>query len=150
MATARTAATPDDTGSLPVVGMAEVEPGDTADVVAGPTAPLVVVVVLDALVVVVGLVVVGLVVVGADVALVVVGAVEVVVDAAVVVVAAVVAVVVGGGSCDAQVWLRLNLGSLLRAASAVRSRPIAHFQRAACHRLTCTRTRGRRSADRSR
>jgi len=145
MATARTATTPDDTGSLPVVGMAEVEPGDTADVVAGPTAPLVVVVVLDALVVVVGLVVVG-----ADVALVVVGAVEVVVDAAVVVVAAVVAVVVGGGSCDAQVWLRLNLGSLLRAASAVRSRPIAHFQRAACHRLTCTRTRGRRSADRSR
>src|SRR6476469_1378426 len=84
MATARTATTPDDTGSLPVVGMAEVEPGDTAEVVAGPTAPLVVVVVLDALVVVVGLVVVGLVVVGADVALVVVGAVEVVVDAAVV------------------------------------------------------------------
>jgi hypothetical protein len=100
--------------SLPVTGMllAEVGAAVACDDVAGPTAA--VVLVLDAVGVVVGAVLELLVVdvvVGAVVVVVVLGAVVVVV-----------VVVVGGGTCDAQVWLRLNCGSLPRAA--LRSRPM--------------------------
>src|SRR6476659_6717887 len=98
-ATARTAAAPGDTGSFPVVGMAEVEPGATADVVAGPTTAVVVGSV-DELEPVVVVVVAAVGVVGGG--------------TVVVVVAAVVVVVVGGGNCEAQVWLRLNCPSLAR------------------------------------
>jgi hypothetical protein len=106
---------------LPVCGsgLAVVGSADDWELVAGPTAAVVVgavELVVDP-VVVVGPVVVLLPVV-------VVGAVVVVDAAVVVVVAAVVVVVDGRGSCEAHVWLRLNCASLPRLAAALRSRPI--------------------------
>jgi hypothetical protein len=97
-ASAKRAAFVAEVPSLPVVGMlvAEVRAADVCDEVAGPTAA--VVLVLDPVGVVVGAVLELLVVDG------------------------VVGVVVGGGSCDAQVWLRLKAEWLPRLAAALTSR----------------------------
>jgi hypothetical protein len=96
------------------MSLGEVGAADACDEVAGPTAA--VVLVLDPVGVVVGAVLELLVVdvvVGAVVVVVVLGAVVVVV-----------VVVVVGGTCDAQVWLRLNWGSLPSSGSAMVSRPM--------------------------
>jgi hypothetical protein len=86
--------------------LAEVGAADACDEVAGPTAA--VVLVLDPIGVVVGA--------GLELHVVV----EVVAGG---VVGGLVGVVVGG-TCDAQVWLRLNWGSLPSSGSAMRSRPM--------------------------